>query len=93
MSSQLSSIGALFAAIQERANEISSTNPSNEERHTLVVLLILSFLDAMEEIRLGADFEQFQDLAVLNLIMRGSEEGYTSEELKKFVSSLKRNLE
>lgn len=91
MSSQLSSIGALFAAIQERAAEIAPEN--GEKKHTLVVLLIMSFLDAMEEIRQGADFDSFQDLAVLNLLMRGSDEGYTTEELQKFVSSLKRNLE
>lgn len=90
MSSPLSTIGALFEALQERANEVS---PDSTKKHSLVVLLITSFLDAMEEIRLGADFEQFQDLAVLNLIIHGAEEGYSTEELKKFVMSLKRNLE
>lgn len=91
MSSHLSSISALLAAIQERAAEIAPE--TGEKRHTLVVLLIMSFLDAMEEIRQGAEFDEFQDLAVLNLLIRGTEEGYTADELKKFVKSLKRNLE
>ena len=72
MSSQLSSIQQLFAAIQERSVEITKTSGGKKP---LITLLIMSFLDAMEEIRLGAEFEEFSDLAVLNLIIRGAEEG------------------
>ncbi len=58
----------------------------------MVTLLIMSFLDAMEEIRMGGDFEEFSDLAILNLIMRGADEGYSNDEIHAFVRSLQRDL-
>ncbi len=90
MSSHLSTLGQLFAEIQSRADEISSGETRG--KRPLVTLLIMAFLDAMEEIRMGVEFEEFSDLAVLNLIIRGAEEGYSNEEIHEFVLSLQRDL-
>ncbi len=90
MSSNLSTLSQLFLQIQEHADAISSIQTNSKE--PLVSLLIRSFLDAMEEIKLGVDFEDFSDLAVLNLIIRGAEEGYTNEEIQQFVSTLQKDL-
>lgn len=88
MSSKLSTLGQLFAEINARADEISHSNG----KRPLMTLLILSFLDAMEDIRCGADFDEFADLAVLNLIVRGDEEGYSSKEIQIFVRSLQNDF-
>ena len=85
MSSQLSTLGQLFAEIHARADEIAADGV----KKPLTSLLILSFLDAMEEIRFGAEFDEFSELAVLNLIIRGAEEGYSNEDIQEFVRSLK----
>lgn len=90
MSSHLSTLGQLFAEIQSRADSISSVDERG--KRPLVTLLIMAFLDAMEEIRMGVDFEEFSDLAVLNLIIRGAEEGYSNEEIQDFVQGLQSDL-
>ena len=89
MSSRLSTLGQLFEELSARAKEISQGDSAG--RTPLVTLLLLSFMDAMEEIRLGADFDEFADMAILNMIVRGNEEGYSRDELQEFVRSLQAN--
>lgn len=89
MSSRLSTLGQLFEEINARAREISSEDVNG--RTPLITLLLMSFMDAMEDIRVGGEFDEFADLAILNVIIRGNEEGYSHEELQSFVRSLQSN--
>lgn len=90
MTSRLSTLGQLLAEIQARADEIASND--GKGKRPLVTLLIMAFLDAMEDIKHGGEFDEFADLAILNLIVRGAEEGYSNEEIHAFVRSLQRDL-
>ena len=84
--SELSTIAQLFIEIQKRAQEISI---NSENRVGIDSLFVQAIALAMDEIRRGADAEEFQDLAVLNLLSKAYEEGYAPEEIRGFVASLK----
>lgn len=90
MTSRLSTLGQLLAEIHARADEISLAD--GRGKRSLTTLLIMSFMDAMEDIKLGGEFDEFADLAILHLIMRGAEEGYSNEEIHTFVRSLQNDM-
>lgn len=90
MTTRLSTLGQLLSEIHARSREI--TEASGRGKRPLMTLLIMSFLDAMEDIKQGGEFDEFADLAILNLIVRGAEEGYSNEEIHTFIRSLQDEL-
>lgn len=82
-----SSLNDLIDAIRSRSALINEGLDDN--RADLGDLFIKSIRKTMKEIRHGADSDDFSELVVVNLIIMGSNEGYSSEEMKDFVMNLK----
>lgn len=86
MASELSTLAILFTEIQKRAAELLDPTDS---RIGLDSLFVQGISTAMDEIRRGASSDEFQELAVINLLFAASDAGYTRDEIKNFVMSLK----
>lgn len=85
------SLNDLIDAIRSRSSLINEE--LNDDRVDLGDLFIKSIRKTMKEIRHGANSDDFSELVVVNLIIMGSNEGYTSEEMKDFVMNLKSDNE
>ena len=85
------SLNYLIDAIRSRSSLINEE--LNDDRVDLGDLFIKSIRKTMKEIRHGANSDDFSELVVVNLIIMGSNEGYTSEEMKDFVMNLKSDNE
>lgn len=88
MASELSTLTQLLIEIQKRAAELLDPSDSRTGLDTLFIQAIAS---AMDEIRRGASPEEFQELAVINLLFSASDSGYLRGEIKDFVMSLKQD--
>jgi hypothetical protein len=88
MASELSTLSQLFLEIQKRAAEVLDPN---DPRTGLDTLFIQAISVAMDDIRRGASSEEFQELAIINLLFGASDAGYGREEIKSFVMALKRD--
>lgn len=88
MASELSTLSQLFLEIQKRAAEVLDPN---DTRVGLDTLFIHAISVAMDDIRRGASSEEFQELAVINLLFAASDAGYERDEIKKFVMALKQD--
>lgn len=88
MASELSTLTQLFTEIQKRASEV--LDPF-DERMGLDVLFIQGISMAMDEIRRGASSDEFQELAIINLLFAASAAGYHKDEIKSFVRALKQD--
>lgn len=87
----MSRLHDLIGAILQEADRI---NQSEEDpRVDLSLLLIRSIEKTMVEIKRGANSDDFQDLTVINLIIMGSDEEYTADEMRVFIQDLKTDAE
>lgn len=83
----MSRLNDLVTAILEEADRIQHSE--EDSRLDLSVLLIRAIEKTMVGIKRGANSEDFQDLTVINLIIMGAQEQYTTEEMRVFISELK----
>ena len=83
-------LGQLIKELKARRDEVAQG--PNGDKKPLLAHLFLAFTDANEEIRMGADFDAFVDIAMLNLILRGAEDGYSNDEIHGFVRKLQEDL-
>lgn len=83
----MSRLDNLVNAILEEAERVNKAE--EDPRVHLTVLLVRAIERTMLEIKRGADSEDFQDLAVINLIIMGAQENYTTAEMGAFVRELK----
>lgn len=81
------SLNDLIDAIRSRSALIN--HELNDNRVDLGELFMKSIRKTMKEIRHGANSDDFSELVVVNLIIMGSNEGYSAEEMKDFVMDLK----
>jgi len=87
MASQLSTLSQLLLEIQRRAAEV--LDPL-DTRTGLDTLFIQAITKALEDIKRGADSDEFQELSVVNLLLEASDAGYSHQEIGDFVRALKR---
>lgn len=83
----MSRLNDLVTAIREEAARID--HDEQDSRLDMSVLLIRSIEKTMVEIKRGANSEDFQDLTVINLIIMGAQEKYTTDEMRRFINELK----
>jgi hypothetical protein len=88
MASELSTLSQLFLEIQKRAAEVLDPTDS---RVGLDTLFIQAISIAMDDIRRGASSEEFQELAILNLLFSAKDAHYNVDEIKNFVMALKQD--
>lgn len=86
MASELSTLTQLLIEIQKRAAEVLDPTDTRTGLDTLFLQAITLTLD---EIRRGASSEEFQELAVVNLLFSATDANYNRDEIKKFVMALK----
>lgn len=88
MASELSTLSQLFIEIQKRAAEVLDPTDSRVGLDTLFIQAISA---AMDEIRRGSNSEEFQELAIINLLFAASDADYSKDEIKGFVMALKQD--
>lgn len=88
MTSELSTISQLLLEIQRRAAEVLD---AQDPREGLDQVFIRSISRALDDIRRGADVDQFQELSVANLLLSATDAGYSNDEIRRFVQALKKN--
>lgn len=83
----MSSLSDLINVIKT-ANE-SFEDPDSAGRVDLGVLFAQSIRKTMKDIHHGANSDEFADLVIINLILEGDKQGYSTDELHEFIMTLK----
>jgi hypothetical protein len=81
-----SSLVDLVELIRSRAEEILEY--SHDDRTPLEELFEKSIKKTMDDIKRGANSDDFADLVVITMIIEAAKEGYSASRIKKFVDFL-----
>lgn len=68
-------------------NEVKSRSGSDDSRLDRVFELSVS--QAMREVKMGADSDDFADIAILNFVTNAARAGCSAEEIRAFVHFLR----
>lgn len=80
-----SSFQDLMTLLHNEFERIQTSAEQNPERRNLVDILADGISKSLKEIRAGGKAQEFKDSAVIHLLVDGSKEGYSYEELRDFV--------
>lgn len=83
----MSKLNNLISAIRDEVERINQEE--SDTRTPLSSLLIRSIDKTIIEIKRGALSEEFQELTIINLIIMGDHEKYSTEEMRAFIEELK----
>lgn len=84
----MSRITELLFSIKEEVDRISEKRSSGESQELLNSVLMTSIRKTLEEIKNGADGDDFQSLVVINFVIAADDENIDVDTIKGFVDEL-----
>lgn len=75
----------LMTLLHSEFERIQTSTDNNPERRHLVDILADGISKSLKEVRSGANVQEFKDSAVIHMLVDGSKEGYSYQELRDFV--------